>query len=103
MESYTANTTDFIIVHVANKVNLDVLPFPDSWTQIRFFLGIIPASLLGEQGINGCFAHLCVCRWEFPSPFSHIRVAARFCETLPLAPCEPSEKQKDGAGHQVFF
>ena len=35
--------------------------------------------------------------------FSHIRVAARFCETLPLAPCEPSEKQKDGAGHQVFF
>ena len=84
MESYTANTTDFIIVHVANKVNLDVLPFPDSWTQIRFFLGIIPASLLGEQGINGCFAHLCVCRLEFPSPFSHIRVAARFIETLPL-------------------
>ena len=35
--------------------------------------------------------------------FLHIRVAARFCETLPLAPCEPSEKQKDGAGHQVFF
>ena len=77
--------------------------YNSQYQQIRFFLGIIPASLLGEQGINGCFAHLCVCRWEFPSPFSHIRVAARFCETLPLAPCEPSEKQKDGAEHQVFF
>ena len=59
--------------------------------------------LLSEQGINGCFAHLCVCRWEFPSPFSHIRVAARFIETLPLSPCGPSEKQKDEAGHQEVF
>jgi hypothetical protein len=33
----------------------------------------------------------------------HFVMAARFCETLPLAPCEPSEKQKDGAGHQVVF
>ena len=61
------------------------------------------AVLRREQGINGCFAHLCVCRWEFPSPFSHIRVAARFIETLPLSPFGPSEKQKDGAGHQEVF
>ena len=41
------NATIFIIAVKANKVNLDVMPFPDSWAQIRFFLGIIPASLLG--------------------------------------------------------
>ena len=49
------NATIFIIAVKANKVNLDVMPFPDSWAQIRFFLGIIPASLLGEQCPDGRF------------------------------------------------
>ena len=68
MESYTANTTDFIIVHVANKVNLDVLPFPDSWTQIdtvnyafiqnrkKSFKGLIKSSSHGSVPVgNGSF------------------------------------------------
>lgn len=49
------NASNFIIVPEANKVNLDVMPFPDSWTQIRFFLRIIHASLLGEQCPDGRF------------------------------------------------
>lgn len=61
------NAPNFIIVPEANKVNLDVMPFPDSWTQIRFFLRIIHASLLGEQCPDGRF----LLGWEFPSPFDH--------------------------------
>ena len=66
------NVPNFIIVLEANKVNLDVMPFPDSWTQIRFFLRIIPTSLLGKQcqNIQRCLGAAC---WEFPNPLrSHL-------------------------------
>ena len=55
MESYTANTTDFIIVHVANKVNLELMSETDSSIQNCRLFGFILFLLLGEQCPDGRF------------------------------------------------